>query len=200
MEHSDVVVVGAGIIGASIACGLLRQGKKVILLDGGGSAQRASLGNFGLVWVQGKGQGARHYTEWCHQASAEYPDFSEHLLEETGIDINYRKLGGLVLCHGQEEYEKRVAVLERLRRESRNEVYDCEMLDRRTVQGLIPNLELGPNILGAYFLASRWLPQSIITTQSRSCEFSSTRWKILFKFTCRKDFVPTGTVHHCDPK
>jgi glycine/D-amino acid oxidase-like deaminating enzyme len=151
MEHSDVVVVGAGIIGASIACGLLRQGKKVTLLDGGGSAQRASLGNFGLVWVQGKGQGARHYTEWCHHASSEYPGFSEQLLEETGIDINYRKPGGLVLCHGPEEYEKRVAVLDRLRRESSNGVYDCEMLDRRAVQGLIPNLEVGPNITGASF-------------------------------------------------
>jgi glycine/D-amino acid oxidase-like deaminating enzyme len=123
----------------------------VTLLDGGGSANRASLGNFGLVWVQGKGQGARHYAEWSHQASAEYPGFAAQLLEETGIDINYRKPGGLVLCHGEEEYAKRVAVLDRLRSESRSGVYDCEMLDHRAVQELIPNLELGPHILGASF-------------------------------------------------
>ncbi|MDT8420317.1 MAG: FAD-dependent oxidoreductase [Desulfuromonadales bacterium] len=151
MKHSDVVVVGAGIVGASIACGIARQGVRVVLLDKRKAESRASLGNFGLVWVQGKGQGARRYAEWCHQASREFPEFVRQLLDETGIDIQYRKPGGLVLSHGEEEYLKRVTVLERLRSESRDGTYDCEMLDRQAVQRLTPKLELGANIVGASY-------------------------------------------------
>ena len=60
-KHSDFLVVGGGVIGSAVACGLLRKNRSVTLLDEGGEALRASLGNFGLVWVQGKGQGARRY-------------------------------------------------------------------------------------------------------------------------------------------
>ncbi len=55
MKTADVIVIGAGLVGVSIAWGVVRSGHKVILLDEGDVAFRASRGNFGLVWVQGKG-------------------------------------------------------------------------------------------------------------------------------------------------
>ena len=55
-EHS-VAVVGGGLLGAAIAWGLARAGERVVVVDEGDIAVRASRGNFALVWVQGKGMG-----------------------------------------------------------------------------------------------------------------------------------------------
>ena len=54
---TDVAVVGGGLVGSAVAWGLARQGARVAVFDEGDTALRASRGNFGLVWVQGKGDG-----------------------------------------------------------------------------------------------------------------------------------------------
>ena len=56
-KHSDVIVIGGGIIGISLAYGLSKQSAKVLLIDKENPLLTASRGNFGLVWVQSKGEG-----------------------------------------------------------------------------------------------------------------------------------------------
>ena len=51
----DVIVAGAGIVGAAIAYGLAGYDKRVLMLDGADTDYRAAKANFGLVWVHGKG-------------------------------------------------------------------------------------------------------------------------------------------------
>ncbi len=63
MTAYDVSVIGGGLVGAAIAYGLARKGLRVANLDEGDVALRASRGNFGLVWVQGKGVGRPEYTQ-----------------------------------------------------------------------------------------------------------------------------------------
>ncbi len=53
--RADVVVIGAGTVGAAIAYGLARKKLRVLLLDGDDGDFRAARANFGLVWLQGKG-------------------------------------------------------------------------------------------------------------------------------------------------
>ena len=48
----DVAVVGGGLVGAALAWGLAREGQRVVVLDEGDLARRASRANFALVWVQ----------------------------------------------------------------------------------------------------------------------------------------------------
>ncbi len=55
----DVAVVGGGLVGVATAWGLAREGCRVVVLDEGDRAVRASRGNFALVWVQSKGLGLR---------------------------------------------------------------------------------------------------------------------------------------------
>lgn len=62
----DVIVAGAGIVGAAIAYGLAGYDKRVLMLDGADTDYRAAKANFGLVWVQGKGY---RYPEY-HRLSA----------------------------------------------------------------------------------------------------------------------------------
>ena len=47
----DVAVVGGGLVGVATAWGLAREGCRVLVLDEGDRAVRASRGNFALVWV-----------------------------------------------------------------------------------------------------------------------------------------------------
>ena len=87
-ENAEVVVVGGGVIGTSLAYGMVKKGAKVILIDKVDNRLTASLGNFGLVWVQCKGKGMPRYVEWCIEAKERWPEFAENLETETGFDLN----------------------------------------------------------------------------------------------------------------
>ena len=117
----DVVVIGGGVIGISLAYGLLKQNATVFLLDKDDPQLTASRGNFGLVWVQSKGLGMPEYVEWCIEAADKWPRFSENLETETGIQLEYAKKGGLEICLGEDEYNTRVNLLRKCVRHLRVE-------------------------------------------------------------------------------
>ena len=48
-RDADVLVLGGGLVGTAVAYGLARLGQRVLVLDEGDIAHRASRGNFGLV-------------------------------------------------------------------------------------------------------------------------------------------------------
>src|SRR3546814_9472425 len=60
-------LVGGGLLGAAIAYGAARAGTTVCVLDQGDSAFRASRGNFGLVWLHGKGKTSPDYARWTKE-------------------------------------------------------------------------------------------------------------------------------------
>jgi glycine/D-amino acid oxidase-like deaminating enzyme len=151
MHTADVVIIGGGNIGSSVAYGLTEQGISVVVIDEGDIALRSARGNFGLVWFQGKGLGMQRYVEWCLEATQKWPGFAEALENQTGLSINYQKPGGLELCHGAADYAERKQELDDLRQQTGNRKYDCELIDRKELQSLIPRMELGPNIFGATF-------------------------------------------------
>ncbi|PSL21234.1 NAD(P)/FAD-dependent oxidoreductase [Shimia abyssi] len=94
---SDFAIVGGGIVGLSVAWGLLKRGLGVTVLDGADDALRASRGNFGLVWVQGKGLKQPVYARWSQTAAAAWSDFAEELEDATGFDLSLEQHGGLDL-------------------------------------------------------------------------------------------------------
>ena len=150
-ETTDIIVIGGGNIGAAVAYGLARRGLAVTVLDEGDRALRSARGNFGLVWFQGKGLGMQPYVEWCLEATRRWPDFAAELETQTGVNICYQKPGGLDLCADEAQYAARRQELADLRRQSGNDRYDCELIDRRALQALIPRLTLGAKVYGASF-------------------------------------------------
>jgi hydrogen cyanide synthase HcnC len=60
MIRYDAIVIGGGLVGSAIAWAV-RAGLRAALLNEGDVTFRVSRGNFGLVWVQSKGEGAPHY-------------------------------------------------------------------------------------------------------------------------------------------
>ena len=151
MGITDILVIGGGIIGASVAYGVAERGVRVALLDQGGSAPNASRGNFGLAWVQGKGLEMPRYAEWSLEAAQAWPEFATHLREQTGISTDYLRPGSFEVCLGEKAWKAREASIVQMRRESATGTCDCEMLDRQAMRERIPKLRLGEAVSGASF-------------------------------------------------
>jgi len=151
VQHAEIVIVGAGMVGGAVGFGLARAGRRVLLLDGGDLDYRAARANFGLVWVQGKGAGMPPYQRLTRDSSDRWPQFHRELAEVAAAPIDYERKGGLAFCLGAEEFEARRGALHRLHNQLQADEQDCEMLDRAALQGLLPRVELGPDVSGASY-------------------------------------------------
>jgi octopine oxidase subunit B len=147
MEHYDAIVIGGGLVGSAIAYGLVRARLRVALLDESDVAFRASRGNFGLVWVQSKGDGEPHYQRWTRLSGDEWPALAAELEAKTGIAVGHQRPGGVHLCLGEAELEARHAMMERMRVQAGNLGFYYRMLDRRELTNMLPGL--GPAVSGA---------------------------------------------------
>ena len=149
MSDADIIVIGGGLVGVSVAWGMAREGADVILLDEGDVALRASRGNFGLVWVQCKGSGCPEYAQWSWRSSELWGGFAGELREATGVEVGHERPGGVMLSLSEEEHRDTVETLETIRAEAGNKPYEFEILDNKGVANLLPGA--GPNVVGGTF-------------------------------------------------
>ena len=149
MKRFDAIVVGGGLVGSAIAYGLAREGLRTVLLDEGDVAFRASRGNFGLVWVQSKGDGAPHYQRWTRLSADQWPPLAVELLAKTGIAVGHERPGGVHLCLSEAELEARRQMMERMRAQSGNFGFDYRMLDPRELADVFRGV--GPAVVGASY-------------------------------------------------
>jgi glycine/D-amino acid oxidase-like deaminating enzyme len=143
--EADVAVIGGGLVGGAIAWGLAREGLHVALLDEGDQAFRASRGNFGLVWVQGKGVGYPPYARWTIASSRLWPQLAHALQEETGIDVQLKQPGGFHICLSQQDWETRQQRLNSLG-EALGGDYPVRFLAPEQAREFLPGL--GPEVVG----------------------------------------------------
>lgn len=149
MPTSDVLVVGGGVVGLATAWGLTKSGAQVTVLDAGPPQPRASTANFGLVWLQSKGDGFAAYGSWSRRAVDAWPAFAAELLSASDIDPRFRPTGGLAYCLSEEEWLAKVARVERMRSAHSTDQYGTVMLDRAELQRKLPDLVLGAEVVGA---------------------------------------------------
>lgn len=148
VTQSEIIVIGGGIVGASIAWGLARRGARVCVLDEGDDAFRAARGNFGLIWVQGKGARSAPYASWTRRAALAWPDFAAALEAETGIDLQYEQQGGFYLCLSEAELLAAQASMRGIAA-SLAVPYEYEVLDATATRQALP--AVGPRVLGAVY-------------------------------------------------
>jgi octopine oxidase subunit B len=145
----DFAVVGGGLVGMAIAWGLASRARSVAVLDEGDLAYRASRGNFALVWVQSKGSGMSEYGRWTMQSSQLWPQFADALKTQTGLDVCFRRPGGLHLLLSEREFENRALALKRLHNQPGMNAFEHAMLDHAETNKLVP--QIGPQVFGASF-------------------------------------------------
>jgi glycine/D-amino acid oxidase-like deaminating enzyme len=143
----DVLVLGGGLVGSAVAYGLAREGARVTVLDEDDGGFRASRGNFGLVWIQGKGYGLSPYARWSRSSAARWPLLAKALLDESGVDVALRQPGGFHFCFNEAELDERHKRLSTLQAELGD--YPYQMLDAAEVRARIP--QIGPDVIGASY-------------------------------------------------
>jgi glycine/D-amino acid oxidase-like deaminating enzyme len=149
-DEAEFAVLGGGLVGAATAWGLARLGRRVVVLDEGDVAHRASRGNFALVWVQSKGLGMPRYAAWTRQSSDLWSGLADELNRETGIDTRFERPGGFSLALDEAELERRVAMLRRLHNQPEMTVdLGTEIVDRTRLAGMLP--EIGPEVVGGVY-------------------------------------------------
>lgn len=148
-DQFDVAVVGGGIVGSSIALGLMERGQRVLLLDEGDLAHRAARANFGLVWLQSKGDGMPAYMRWTRRSTDLWPAFADQLRQMTGVDVEYRRKGGVYYCLGEADFDARRRKVASMRAQA--DVFDTEMLDRTGLERLMPGVRFGREVVGASY-------------------------------------------------
>jgi glycine oxidase len=95
---SDVLIVGGGVVGLSLALELAREKLRVQVIDRSLLAREASWAGAGIL-PPADGETALHPYDQLRALSYElHAQWSEQLLAETGIDNGYRRCGGLYLA------------------------------------------------------------------------------------------------------
>ncbi len=111
MPAQDVVIVGGGVIGLSIAYVLAREGVAATVLDRRELGREASWAGAGLLPPDSERPSAHPTIELRSWSARLYPEWSRRLNEETGIDNGYRRTGGVdVAATAAEEQALRTAV------------------------------------------------------------------------------------------
>jgi len=145
----DIVVIGGGLVGSAVAWGLGRAGAKVVVLDEGDDALRASRGNFGLVWVQGKGDGMPEYAAWTRNSATRWPELAAAIAGEEGVDVGLRQPGGIEPFVDAAEMAAGELEIRRMHNQPGVGANDTRILDAQQVRELEP--ALGPDVIGGAF-------------------------------------------------
>src|SRR3954452_3104888 len=94
----DVLIIGGGVIGLSLAWDLAKHGLKVHVIDQGELGREASWAGAGILPAAKRWAAQHPYEQLCGLASELHPQWAAELKAATGIDNGYRCCGGLHLA------------------------------------------------------------------------------------------------------
>lgn len=139
MKSADVVVIGAGVSGTSIAFRLAQQGRKVIVVERGGPGSGASGACDKAIFLQSKRPGV--HMELALVSRRMY----DSLGAELDADIEFQNDGGMVAIENERHHEFMLAFVEQQRRAG----ITVSLLDGDEARSRQPLL--APHIIGASF-------------------------------------------------
>ncbi|HUF05742.1 MAG TPA: glycine oxidase ThiO [Aridibacter sp.] len=101
---SEVLIVGAGVIGLSIARALKKRGVgKITVVDRSSPGREASYAAAGMLAPQAEADSPDAFFRFCTESNHMYSRFAKELFEETGIDIELDDEGTLFLAFTDED-------------------------------------------------------------------------------------------------
>ena len=183
INHSDAVIIGGGIIGASIAYHLSRAGLSVVLLEKGGLTSGASGACSGKIWLGTKKPGLHlHLAQLSLQLTQEFIDCSPGQVE-------CEKGGEMLLIESESELDDMQAFVENQKKVG----IDIRLLDRKETQRIQPGVS--DTIAGATYspVGLSINPMSLVYALAGKAEQSGAR--ILRNTLVRSIEVASKRIH-----
>jgi glycine oxidase len=150
-QHSDVVIIGGGIIGLSAAYRLAKEGLRVSVLERGLCGRESSWAGAGVLQC-GSWHRKDPLVHLLRESLHRYPDYVGELRERTGIDPQFVKCGSFELLLEDQQY--RMAASEVRAAEAYRESYGFGVLEMLTPQeALAQEPNINPDILGVQYCA-----------------------------------------------
>jgi len=164
---ADVIIIGGGIIGCSIALRLAQARLKVMVLDRGEPGAEASSAAAGMLAPQGEMVEPCVFAEFCVASRELYPRFVAEVEESSGQPVAYRQDGSLLVALDDEQAEE----LSETHRAQTKRGFRLELLEpaevHRRVRGLAADLRLGLCAPGDHWVDNERLMLALIESCRR---------------------------------
>lgn len=129
----EIVVIGGGIIGLSTAYYLVKEGKKVMLVEKNHIGSGASGACDDMILLQSKKPGIHL------EMAVESLELYRGLSGELGVDIEFQNRGGMILIEDNEQ----LAIMEEFVKQQQKFGLDVHMIDGRDVKKRQPHVREG---------------------------------------------------------
>jgi glycine oxidase len=149
----DVLIIGGGVIGLSLAWELAHRGKSVQVIDQSEPGREASWAGAGILPAAVRRPEQHPYEQLYGLACELHPQWAEQLHATTGIDTGYRRSGGLYLARTAGE----AAALTAWAAAQREEGIEVQRLTAEQVAEMEPGLHVGGQVQSAKY--------SVLSTQ-----------------------------------
>jgi glycine oxidase len=146
---ADVLIVGGGIIGLSIAYVLAGEGVRCIVVDRGPMGRAASWSGAGIIAPAANRHADDPLSALRTLSARLHEDWAARLMEETGVDNGYRLCGGLDVAFNAEDDSELAPYATRWREEG----IAFERLEGDALKRLEPNLSV--DLISGYLLPGR---------------------------------------------
>ncbi len=100
---ADCVIIGAGVMGCSIALRLAQAGVSTVVLERSIPGAEASSAAAGILAAQEESTGPSLLTDLSLSSRSRFAALADELRDVTGIDIAYRRTGVLALCASEDD-------------------------------------------------------------------------------------------------
>lgn len=215
-RSADVIVIGGGVIGLTVARALAQRGvREVCLIERAALGTEASFAAGGILAPQAEADRRDEFFELACRSRDVYLDFASALFEETGVDVELDTSGTLYVAFEDgdlEEIERRCEwqskaglVVEKLTAREARELepcvapslrgallfpHDVQVENRRLLNALVNSVDkLGVTIVTETNVESLGLKESLAAERTKIKGVQTSRGLI----TCEKVIVAAGT-------
>jgi glycine oxidase len=162
----DMIVVGGGVIGLSIAHAVAGEGKSVLVLDPGEATEASSWAAAGMLAPQSEADLKDPLFDLCTISLHLYRDWASQLQEQTGVDPEYEEPGLLYLATS----EKSLEVLKSRMIWQREAGFDSELVTPEEIRRMEPHLTL--TVAGGVYMPGEYqvTPRRLIEALRAACQ------------------------------
>jgi glycine oxidase len=167
-KTSDVIIVGGGLIGSTIALRLAQSGAKVIVVDRGEPGSEASGAAAGMIAPQGEMLEPDSFFEMCMASRDLYPDFVTEVEGLSGESVHYRRDGTLLVAIDQHECDE----LEHIYKNQTRLGLPLKRLTgdaaAQRVPGISPQIKIALLVAGDHWLDNERLARALVKAGERA--------------------------------